>query len=621
MSERVQPCLEEQTIETEKDETTESVSEVERQNFASRVIESAVNLVKRPSKRAKILIGLLTFFAGAGYLKRNEVVTWGARAVMQNPHIMNTFDRHFNQGLENAEEQQDLDIDEQGEEARGVGVKIEINGNTINSFPSTSYIKAPDERKIEIEDPYLKNLLQENYQKVKKPKNPEAFDHFLIQEINFFLNQKNNKSLRESYEKGNVGSIIELVDSVVRKNMDYDKNTSVWLQTGENGRLGLKWGKTSPVKAFFSTDGIAVDELLMKSHMGVCRQFSDALGLVTEELKKIYPEKFQNLYVVSFQNSYQWHVYNLLLVARSGKEFDAVEIEPQDGSGGSPSYELIKMMYDRKIINKDEYFEGMRKILEIKGDRTIDFVDIYAVIESAKTSNKQEVIDAVKRYFVKNGSLNSVLYLEKNGFIAHSEKIDAIVGLLNHPMVDGELLQYTADLAETTNEPGVTQKLFSALRSICLNPDFTKVAGNQYFELLTRIRQDGQISDPEYIQIGRTLIKINCFDKQGTEIIGYLLTKKEYFSIAREFLMHILSPAVTYPLSISRDFGKGEYTHWSQKDAIEEPLRYRDYILKSFAPELDKYLKETNEDLVADTGKSFKVNMDNLRNNLKNFKR
>jgi hypothetical protein len=618
------------------EQTNDSIESPEkRRSFINLAIERATSLIKKPSKKARIVLGLITFFGGVGYIKRDEIMDYGGRAFQQNPITMDLFDLKAQLGhtvtpdrtLNPEDIKAMLPKDNTGEEIS----TIKIKNSEINIFESINGLenaKRPDDfgPKIEINDFYLKNLLEKNTNCVAEPENEASFREFIKSQIENKEITPNDSYTSDDFKKGDIQTFIRFVTDIVDRNLKYDKRTADWLKETSDGRGSLRWGKSNPALAFLSADRLPVDKLLMQDHRGVCRHFSDCVQLVANEIKKIYPDRFQNIYIVTFANSYQWHEYNLGFVVRGTKEgtkLDAFEIDPQTGSTSSPAYELVKMMYERGIIDQDEYFKTLTDFLKLPKVKE-DGEDVCAIIESAQRENRKDVIDVAIKMLIDQSYLKPLQILQEQGLVNNYDYSRAIANSIIHQdNIGPEDIEKAITFSH--EHPENSQIIYNAMKEVCLHPDVKKIAGNVYWDMVDDLRNLHILSDEEYIQIGKEEYEKVSYIMDDGKFMDFLLNNNKTLPLAKHYLLKDLNDTMDYPLFLITEYDKksGEFSRWTKNDFLNEPWSVLNDKLKYGVKQLTRYRELTGEDLSQEALEQMKINMAKLEEHIRksHFKR
>lgn len=578
------------------------LNETARRTFAENTLAVALNFIKNPSRRARVIMGLVAFLGGA-YLERDEILQYGSHAIMHSVPVMHLFEAKSNAGHILPASQtihEEAKVEESNDKNRLATLDIKDNHFNIYEGPwklAQSGKENDSGPAIEIKDPYLKNVLAEDFQYVRPPADSAQFDQFLIKEINTYTNKRKDLSPEQSFGQGNISEFLDIAQKIVDKNMHYDDQSETWLKPEKGERMSVKWGQGNPISALYSTDNTPVDRLLMEKHYGLCRDYADCLGRVTDEIKRIYPGKFQNIYVRSFGNSYQWHAYNLVFVVANPQEVDVFDLEPQTGQADAAAYEVVKMMRDRNIITNDEYLSSQAKFLNLKGAKE-SAGNTFALLESALRANRQDVVKTVKEHILRNGGTEELDYLKSIGLADdrdYARSFSYKIENTQHFDSD-ETLRYLK-IAEESKDPLVSREIISSLRQVYLHPDFSKFAFFNYRDIIDTFHQKNIISEKEYIDTYKIILKDEVAVATGKNFLNFILTKPAYAGLAKDYLSKDFSGPVKMAENFLPRLGKGEFRNWDKQTLVNEAYQYRAQILLWGKEPLARYEQLTGENL------------------------
>lgn len=406
----------------------QSIELAEKPNIGERVFDLAKEWLKKKSKRAFIYLGALSFFAGLGYVKRDKIMETAGDLLVNNPLSVELLEKRSAQGLqipggpfrgqlENVVSKVDSEIDSDlapyGTVKIG-GAEVELVGEKyLESLNTTD-----QGEKVEITNPILKNLVSTHYQYVKPPENPRAFTEFIHQKVNDYLTKQaelsptqqvayseriRNQAIAEAtkeknikIESGHVSAYIDMVQAIVSECLTYDSTAESWLKTRPDGRLTYKWGGTNPIKAIFSSNGLPIDKLMTESKTGVCRHFAETFAMVSDEVKTLFPNRFQNIYVAPITSGYRWHEFNVIFYVTDSSKAEMLVYDPLDPKGhASPVYDLFKTLYHRDILSKEEFMRLMGDYFSEGG--TEDGIDVRAFLDIASNDSTETAQLAVRK--------------------------------------------------------------------------------------------------------------------------------------------------------------------------------------------------------------------------------
>lgn len=205
---------------------------------------------------------------------------------------------------------------------------------------------------IQVQDPYLQNLLSPQYVWLDNAKNPFAWKTWVGAQRDSYQSSS-GKLLGD----GEVASFLAMTQKVLKENVKFDPGPSSWIYVKPSGLPELKWGTGNPFAAQQSADGTPIDVLMTEKHLGACRHQAEAFCRTLDEAKLLYPDRYQNIYAVPWNNDYLCHTYVAIFQVVSPEQarmwmFDPTHHEWRSGT----TYDLLRAAYYRKIIPEERFF-------------------------------------------------------------------------------------------------------------------------------------------------------------------------------------------------------------------------------------------------------------------------
>lgn len=403
------------------------------------LIEIVGDYLRKPSRKIRVFLAVTAFLLGLGS-QTSRILEAYYQFLLTNPACVRYDDKETNRPFAAAQPiLGDRVIPEPfTKDQESDSVYLNLGDTRLelrpNFFGIDKSLYCDQNSKLKIEDPVIANLTSDCLEYVVKPEDEARFRMFLRKELaNKF---KDSEYTERWFQKGDVVEFIQVACGIVEDNMKYDEMVGNAIETDSTGKMKYKIGP-NPIKSLIDMshdnryDGMPVDRLLIDEKTGVCRHFADSLTLVAEEIKKMYPDKFQNTYIVPYSSAYQNHRYNMAVLIRNPKEVTFFALEPQNKQLQNPSFEVIKTMYNRNLVSKEQYYKLINDLLSVSGIIEKN-ADLFAIITDAKYDGRPDIAKLAKEVALAQTGYETLCQMLAEKNITEDEFASAILKILSH---------------------------------------------------------------------------------------------------------------------------------------------------------------------------------------------
>lgn len=386
--------------------------------------------------------GTLIFLCGTVWKEKEKIFDAGV-GILRGPAVSDVLDQQFANRYKMPKALSDkgvkMDSKEEPEPAIDLG-DLHLGFPTEDTEKYDNYSKLVDDReKINVTNPYLRNLITPKLVYLKPPENQKKFSKIVAERAKFYLDgldqgegfNEIKERRRKGLKDGNVSDFIDLVTFIVDSHFEYDPTTESWHDySGE--KFSFKIGSTNPISAMLSATGSPIDKFL-ENKKGYCSHFAEAICYVSEEVKRQFPGKFDNIYFTTFTSAYKFHTWNAWFLVKSNQ---AVEMGVKNyDETENPTYDLLKTLYDRKIITESKFFEICGDYFSNYESMTEEVDDFDGFMEFALYKKTEKSLDAVKKIIISDANSRF-----QNDYMSSFKKLEEMDEYSNIRNVQKEIL-------------------------------------------------------------------------------------------------------------------------------------------------------------------------------------